>query len=107
MLDNQIDLNILLKKYRAIDQELSEKKEKLYKIVFILKCYQDLYVKNKDNISQLYQILAQKNSIIEKLQADLYRLSADKKVVKKITTIDTIVRAAECQEDSSCKIFSN
>ena len=72
-----------------------------------MKYYQDLYIKNKDNISQLYQILIQKNSIIEKFQANLYRLSADKKVVEKITIIDTIVRTAECQENSSREIFSN
>jgi hypothetical protein len=106
MLDSQVDLGVLVEKYRAMDQGLSDEEGELRKTAFTLKCYQDLYAKNKDDTLQLYQVLAQKDSIIEELQADLYRSSTDEEAVEEVATIGAMVRASECQEGSSRGAFS-
>lgn len=97
MLDNELDLDVLLGKYRAMDQGLSDEEGEFHKTAFTLKCYQDLYAKNKDDISQLYQVLAHKDSIIEELQTDLYRSSTDEEAVEEVATTGAMVRASECQ----------
>ena len=106
MLDNQVDLGVLVEKYRAMDQGLSDEEGELQKTAFTLKCYQDLYAKNKDDTLQLYEVLAQKDSIIEELQADLYRSSTEEEAVEEVATIGAMVRASECQEGSGSGAFS-